>query len=232
MDPKAVEKMVAEAVTKAIAPLTATIDTLKAENTVLKMSDKHKAHHATLSGDAKDKFAAMSPEERDSAMEKTKKAAELPPEITKALEIASTATANAATLAKRVDVLEDEKQLVVYNKRAIEMGLPESDGAILMKAAKGDPAAVKEAFEKMAKVGQALKAQAEAGGLFIEFGKGGSATTGDAYGELTAKADELRKTEKKLTPEQAFAKVYQDPSNREIVARYKREDMKKRLHAA
>ena len=46
-----------------------------------------------------------------------------------------------------------------------------------------------------------------------------------AYDQLVTKAEALRNTEagKKLTKEQAFAKVYQDPANRELVELHKRE---------
>jgi hypothetical protein len=44
-----------------------------------------------------------------------------------------------------------------------------------------------------------------------------------AYGELLVKAAELRKREPHLTKEQAFAKVYTDPANREMVERERRE---------
>jgi hypothetical protein len=46
-----------------------------------------------------------------------------------------------------------------------------------------------------------------------------------AYGELLVKAAELRKREPRLTKEQAFAKVYTDPANRETVERERRESV-------
>jgi predicted Fe-S protein YdhL (DUF1289 family) len=45
-----------------------------------------------------------------------------------------------------------------------------------------------------------------------------------AYGELVAKADELRRKETGLTREQAFAKAYTDPANLEIVKRERAEN--------
>jgi hypothetical protein len=44
-----------------------------------------------------------------------------------------------------------------------------------------------------------------------------------AYTQLMAKAEELRKADGKLTEAQAFAKVYENPANRELVQADKRE---------
>jgi hypothetical protein len=57
-----------------------------------------------------------------------------------------------------------------------------------------------------------------------EVEKASTPTPLPSYTKLVAKGEELRKADPKLTKEQAFVKAYTDPANRELVARYKRED--------
>jgi hypothetical protein len=108
------------------------------------------------------------------------------------------------TLKKRLSSLENDKAEVTYAKRAVEIGLSEKDGAVLLKAHRGDP----EALVEMEKRIQALNTQVVKAGMFSEIGSsGGGAAT--AHDELVAKAAEIRKadTTGKMTVEQAYDKA-------------------------
>ena len=84
-----------------------------------------------------------------------------------------------------------------------------ADGVVVADVLK---ALQKKAPEEAASVFTLLKAadaRIQAGGLFKEVGAGNVNNSGaTAYEQLLAKAEELRKTETKLTKEQAFAKVF------------------------
>lgn len=211
-----------------------------------KMSEKHKAYmdhpEAKMPDGGKDAFKDMEPGERDKHIEahpiedddeETEKAlkkglafkapngtilrkrdfgTEAGFEFAKA-QAAELATAK-ATLAKR----EEESTVASFEKRATGLGFPAAFGATLRKAYSGDAAAQALVEKEMT----ALRKQAEAGGVFSELGKRGG-THGTAYAELTAKAEELRKSQPTLKQAAAFAKVYEDPANREIVKRYNEE---------
>lgn len=121
---------------------------------------------------------------------------------------------------KQNAVFAEEREVVAFGKRAVAAGLAEAEGEILRKAYKGDPEAIKKLEEKIT----GLNAQVKKGDLYKEFGnnRGGSAG-GNAMAQLIAKRDELMKTDPKLTTEQAFAKIYADPANRELTTLEKRE---------
>jgi hypothetical protein len=176
------------------------------------MSDEEKSYHDGLKDDdAKKKFRSLSRAER---AERMKKRDDLPEDVRKKLD-------EHDELKKRLAALEDGKALEGFKKQAIEAGLPEADGETLQKAYRGD----KSAVDKIVDVVKALTAQVKAAGLFKEVGDrrtGGAVIT--AYDELVGKADELRKTETSLTKEQAFAKVYADPANAELVRRERGEN--------
>lgn len=126
-----------------------------------------------------------------------------------------------ADLKKRLDVLTEKDQRAEFGKRALDLGLTEADGDMLLKAHRGDP----EALTKMEEKIKALVAQTSTGDVFKEFGSrgnGGSAGT-SGHDQLVAKAAEIRKADPKLTVEQAYVKAVEDPANREIVALEKRE---------
>lgn len=128
-----------------------------------------------------------------------------------------------AAMAKRLADLEAGGSLAAVTKQAVDAGLPESEGATVQAALKGD----KTAVEKLLGFIKTAQAAAEVGGVFKEFGASHNTTavgTGKAYDELVAKATELRKSEPKLTPAAAFAKVYEDPANIEIVRRERGEN--------
>ncbi len=209
------------------------------ELVIAKMSDKHKAYHAKLSGDAKDKFAAMSPAERDKAM-----GADDDADCEKALakgdafkatdghvfhkrdfgtdaayHFAKSQNETIAKQAEEIAKAKEDKAVADFAKRAKDTFGDEAFGATLRKAYSGDVAAQAEVEKRTA----ALKKQADEGGLFVEKGGRGSPAAGSAEAELFAKRDDLRKSNPKLTEAQAFAKVYEDRANADIVKRYKAE---------
>lgn len=187
----------------------------KREISVLKMSDKHKgyvaARGADMSQDEKDKFADMEPADRDSHMAKHPVPEDTEKRI--AAEVAKRIATDPAFVAlkKQNDDLAAAAALTDYRKRAADLGIGEAHGEVLMKAYAGDKASV----DKLAELLKAATAQAKAAGLFSEFGSSSGTANGDtsAYGQLQAKAAELRKKHPELTEAQAFAKVYSDPAN-------------------
>ena len=107
-----------------------------------------------------------------------------------------------------------------FSKRAVDAGLPESDGELVFKAYAGDPAALDGLLERL----KSANAAAKEGGVFKEFGASGASGPQNAVDELKAKAAELRKADPKLTPSQAFAKAYIDPANAKLAARERSEN--------
>lgn len=238
MDTAAIQKMIDEAVTKSTKPLTDTIAKQAGEIAILKMSEKHKDFHDKMSGDAKDKFAAMSPGERDDHMDKNpvKKGVDaLPADVRGVVEpiiksMGETVQKN-VELSKQVHTLTDERDRVEFGKRAVGLGLPEAHGEIMRKAYAGDVAAIGE-HEKALK---GLVARAAAGEriLFSEIGKSEQGGTGaTAYDQIMVKAKEFKKADPKLTEAQAFTKAYTDPANRELAETHKREEFTKRRSVA
>jgi cation transport regulator ChaB len=192
------------------------------ENAVLKMSDRHKAFHDGLdSQEAKDKFKAMSPEERDAACNKAKKS--LDPEIQKRLD-------DAEQDRKALMALVEKDERATYAKRAEAAGM--KDGEVLRKAYKGDPSALQEIEREYAELHKALDEARKSGMIFKEFGSRIEKSGSTAMDELNAKAAEVRKSDPKLSQQQAFAKVYNDPENRDLVERNKREENSKKGIAA
>lgn len=119
-------------------------------------------------------------------------------------------------MAKRLAELEAGGSLSALTKQATDAGLPESEGATIQKALSGDKAAV----EKLLGFIKQASAAAIAGGVFKEFGSGsGTGVVSTAYDELAALAKTLQKADTKLSFPAAFAKVYEDPANIEIVKR-------------
>ena len=100
------------------------------------------------------------------------------------------------------------------------MGLREEDGKQLLKAHRGDPEALKGNWKT--RLGK-LATQVQKGGMFPS-----SATAAARqcwrYDELVAKAAELRKSDPKLTSEQAYTRnAPTDPANLEIAKREREE---------
>jgi hypothetical protein len=107
-----------------------------------------------------------------------------------------------------------------YEDLAAANGFAKEFAPTLRKAMQGS---APEARDALLKEYKALKAQADAGGVFSEFGKQGDKTAGSATAELMAKRDELKKSQPTLSNEQAFSRVYKARENAALVAKYKAE---------
>lgn len=145
----------------------------------------------------------------------TAKAADLPEDVRKKL-------ADFDVMQKTLGDLMAEREIASFRKMAADAGLPEAEAETIQKAMRGD----KDGVGKLLTTIKALHAQVAETGLYREFGGKGASVAGSAYDTMMAKAAELRKAEPKLTIEQAFAKVYSDRSNRDLVALHKREELK------
>lgn len=190
--------------------------TVAAELAKADFSDAERAFYNNLSDDAaKDAFRKADHAGRMTQMEKRE------PEL---LELAK-AVAEREELKKRVAKLEEDKALAEFTKEAIDAGLPESEGRNWMLMAKN--AKTPEEKAAVAKFKGHLKsaiAAAKEGGIFKEFGASGQIGPVSALDELNAKAAELRKSDPKLTKDQAFAKVYGDPENAKLAQRERMEN--------
>lgn len=223
MTPEELKKAIATEVAKQATEKDADIAKLKeevvkkdAELAFAKMSDEHKKAASDMSDEDKAKFMAMSADERDAHLKK-RAAPELPADVKKKLD-------EFEDIKKKQAEYETEREVVSFGKRAVGLGLVEADGEILRKAYKGDKDAIAKLEEKL----KGLTEQVNKGDLFKEFGTNqGGNVTGGAMAQLTAKRDELMKSDPKLTSEQAFSKVYADPANKELVALEKRERLSK-----
>ena len=199
---------------EALAKRDAEMEILKAS-----MTDDEKSHHDSLkSDDDKKAFRGMSRDQRKAKM--TKRDEDLPPHIKKALD-------DAEETRKRLAVLESKDELVTFQKRAVEIGLTEGQGELLQKAHKGD----KDALKSLENCIKGLNEQIATGKIFSEFGTSQGGNADDPYAEITAKAEDLRKKEPKLTIEKAKARVIEDPANAELIKRYN-EDRRRKLNAA
>lgn len=160
-----------------------------------------------------DVLAAIEKKDTDLVAARSAKAVE------EQVERAAKAEADAADLRARLEVVEAERAAAAFAKRAVELGLPEAAGDMLMKAQKGDP----EAWKKLEATIKGLSAQADAGKLFAEFGDNrGSGLS--ASQEIANKAAELRKVRPEMTIEKARAAIISDTANRDLVKRYNDEE--------
>lgn len=126
-----------------------------------------------------------------------------------------------AAMAKRLAELEAGGSLVALTKQATDAGLPETEGATIQKALTGD----KTAVEKLLSFVKTATAAAKAGGVFKEFGtSSGTGVVATAVDELNELAKAVQKLDPKMSFPQAFAKVYEDPANIEIVKRERGEN--------
>lgn len=149
------------------------------------------------------------------------------PEVAKMLEGAQ---ANEALLKG----LQADKERSEFAKQAIAAGLDEADGDLLRKVAKGDQKSMSDLLKRVKEKTASAEALAKAAGVFSEFGSGQSGSSDSPYDQLMIKAEELRKTAdgKGLSSAQAFAKVWGDPANRELVDKEKRAQFSKISKAA
>ena len=203
------DKKEREEAKKALDAATAALAKAKTEIAMLKMSEKHKAHAETLSGDEKDKFMAMSPSERDDCMEKSI-AKSIPEHIRKELD-------EARETRKRLEALEKARELESFEKRAADIGLPANQGALLQKAYAGD----RTAIDKLVGTIETLGKQVEAGALFKEFGGAGSGASDDPVAKMEATVAEVQKADPKLTRAQAVAKIAEMPGYSDVWKAYK-----------
>jgi len=213
-----VQKMMDEAVAKAVAAATASseekINKLLDDLVVSKMSDAQKTYHDNLGTDAdKKKFRDMSPDARDGEMDKTKKRLSDDP-VVKGL------MAENADLKKRLDAMDDERDLKIAKQDAKDSGFTQTDaGEVLMKMRRGDKDAIKKYEAMVADLAKSKKAFEKSSRAFEEIGHTGSPEgTGGAtaHDQITALAKELRAKDPNLTKAQAYDKAYNDPGNAEL----------------
>lgn len=191
-----------------------------AELAFLRLSPEEQAYAKGLPDDKKGAFCGKDEKARkeDMAARAKADAEQVPESVKKALVEADLLKGANEALAKRVAELEAKDETVALTKRAVEIGLGSADVEMLRKARKGDVEAVKALETKIG----ALTKQVKEAGLFRELGNG-STVGGSALDQITAKGEEFRKADSKLSQAQAFEKAYTDPANRELVIAYKRD---------
>lgn len=210
----AVQKAMDEAVAKAVAAANSAneekINKLLDDLAVSKMSEAQKTYHDNLGTDAdKKKFRDMSSDMRDDEMNKTKKRLSDDP-IVKGL------MAENADLKKRLDAMDDERDLKIAKQDAKDLGMTQTDaGEVLMKMRRGDKDAIKKYEGYVADLAKAKKAFEKSSRAFEELGHTGSAEGegATAMDAITAMAKALREKDPSLTEAQAFDKAYNDPAN-------------------
>lgn len=217
-----VQKMITDAVTKALEGPSATIAKLQFDLAWRSMKPAHQEFGKAMSDEDKKKFAAKTDAERDADCDEAKKSAiqKLDPEIQAKL-------AKADETAVQLQKLQEKQTVADFEKRATDLGLDKQHGEVLRKAYSGDA----EAQGKLDALLKGLAEQVRTGKVFAEFGNGGPAKTATAMDEMTAKAAELKKADPKLTEAQAFDKAYNDPANTEIAQRIRADQMQK-IHRA
>jgi hypothetical protein len=175
-----------------IATLTKQVADMQAEIDKAKMSPKHAKFMAGLgSDDAKGKFAAKSPADRDAQCDAGGD------DVGKGDTVALTkAQGEIAALQKSIAGFEAERELEAFRKRASTAGVGDGQAEVLMKASKGDP----DAFGKVLEMLKSATTAAKTGAIFKEFGGSGGtgATGGGAAEEIAAQAQVLMKADPKL----------------------------------
>lgn len=242
VDPKELEKLIATAVTKAVetatAPLNEAINKLKGENVILKMSPTHKAYFDACDDPAKKAFSETPEGDRDAYMKKNpikKIEKSEDPAVAELQKRNDDLAAANATMAKRLGALEEIETKASFEKRAVAMGLKADQGDLIRKAYSGDTEAQGKLDKLITETNKALGEARKLGGLFKIVGDdrdGGEGAT--AYDKMKALATEYRKTADgaKLSEQQAFSKVYDDPANRTLREEVMAEDVAKRASAA
>ncbi len=187
---------------------------------------------AKLDDAAIDAFLAKSDDEREAFVkaEKKKKKPEHDDEDDKTEKAIAKAIAESPlvkSLQATIEKLTGDTSLEAFKKQAVDLGLPAAHGEVMMKAFKGDPDAIKKHTELL----KALVAQDRTAAIFKEFGDNGAQTGATAYEQICAKAEELRKHDPSLSPQQARAKIISNPANRDLVARNKQEETARRKAA-
>ena len=191
---------------------------LKAQVAFLSMPTAYQEFAKSMPDEQKKAFAAKDKKEQDEEMaeEAKKRAEKIDPSIAKRL-------AEADEDRKILKQLQEKDEKITFAKRAIDLGLPEDKGEILRKAHRGDTDALKQIEDMIGSMQKAMVEAQRTGQIFNEFGKASEKSGSTALDLLNAKAAELRKTEKGLTEQQAFAKVYNDPANKDLLQQEKAE---------
>lgn len=197
-------------ITAAVAKNASDLANTAAELEIAKvgMSTDERAFHDGLKDeDAKKSFRGLAREARADRMAKRD---DLPEHVKKAL-------ADAEDTRKRLAVLEAKDELAKFEKRAVEIGLTETQGELLMKAHKGD----KDALGKLEQTIKGLGEKVRTGKVFAEFGtnKGGDATSPAA--QVDAIAADLMKADPTLKRASAISKIAAMPQHREVWQAYK-----------
>jgi uncharacterized membrane protein len=140
--------------------------------------------------------------------------AELPEPVRKRLEDLESKVAKAEKEA-------DERKTVEYVAKAEKLGLPGVEAAEMGKVLKSLSEKDPEAYATVEKALTASAAAIAKSATFEEIGKSGSDNTGDAYAQIVAKANDIRKSDPSLTQSQAIAKAFNE--NPELAKRYAEE---------
>lgn len=165
--------------------------------------DEMKAAVAKAQADAVEAVAKVQAD-ADAAVAKAQADAASLTDVAKADAVAK-AEAEKVEMKKQLDVLVEQNEIASFAKRAVADGMPETYGEVLRKAYKGD----KESIDKMAQLVKSAKAVEKTSAVFKEFGTANGGDGLDASAQLQAKADEVKKSEPKLSASQAFAKAYE-----------------------
>ena len=204
-----------EAADKACKSAEAEVAKLKEELAFAKLSPEHQDYAKKLDEPLRKAWIGKAEAERNADVAKAVELAKaaLPESVRKDLE-------NISVMRKQLEEITKAQENEALAKRANEIGLGAQHIETLAKARKGDVEAVKKLEDTIS----ALTKQVREAGLFREFGSN-SGGAGSAYEQLQARAQDLRKNDAKLTPQQAFTKAYVDPANKDLVAQYKREQL-------
>jgi hypothetical protein len=154
----------------------------------------------------------MSPEARDGEMDKTKKRLSDDP-VVKGLIAENT------ELRKRLDAMDDERDLKIAKQDAKDSGFTQTDaGEVLMKMRRGDKEAIKKYEGYVAELAKSKKAFEKSSRAFDELGHQDPRVEGGvtAHDQITALAKDMRKADPNLTEAQAYDKAYNDPANAEL----------------
>lgn len=147
--------------------------------------------------------------------------ADLPPAVKAALQKAEDDRKEATAKAEEAQKLAKEERDTRLNKEFVAKA--ETYKALTVEPAKFGPILKsasekldKADFEELERILKAADEQVAKSELFKEAGAGGTVTPNGAYDEATKKAEEIRKSDPKLTQEQALEKAFEaDPALQE-----------------
>jgi hypothetical protein len=201
-----------------LAALTKRADSAEFELAKSKLPAETQAYIADVAMSAEDQavFVKASAEDQAKTMKDKppakKKVPEADPEMAKR-------DATIAEMAKSIATFQAERELSDMRKRAADVGLPEAQAEVLLKASKGDA----DAFGKLMDLVKANKAQAKTDKLFGEFGSTRVSKEGSATAEMDAKVVELTKADPTKTASVARAEIMK--KNPDLFRRVRAEEM-------